>query len=144
MGFYLFYLFFLSFCIFFLFTIVMLWLSYRACILRLLVVMREPWYCCLLSNISFCHRRMLHHFRGYHLGCACGSWSDHLRVIGRNHFVNACPGSCHHCMRCWIVCCYRFDHMICLEVGEGRSDFAVFVFCIQLVLPFVHLSCFSI
>jgi hypothetical protein len=110
-------------------------------------VLHEAWYFCLLSSISFYLRRMLHHFGGYHLGCAgCarGSWSDLSRVIGCDHFVNAFPGSCHDCMRCWIVCCYRFDHMICLEVEEGHSDFAVFVFCIPLVLPFMHFSCFAI
>jgi hypothetical protein len=90
---------------------------------------------------------MLHHFGGYHLGCAdcaCGSWSDLSRVIGRDHFVNVCLGSCHDRMRCWIAYCYRLDHMVCPDVEEGRSDFAVFVFCTQLVLPFVHLSCFAI
>jgi hypothetical protein len=90
---------------------------------------------------------MLLHFGGYHLGCAdcaCGSWSDLSRVIRRDHFVNACPGSCHDRMRCWIVFCYRFDHMICIEVEEGHSDCDVFVFCIQLFLPLVHLSCFAI
>jgi hypothetical protein len=92
------------------------------------------------SNISFCRRRMLHHFGGYHLDCACGSWSDLSRVIGRDHFVNVCLGSCHDRMRYLIVCCYHFDHNFCPEVEEGRSDFAVFVFCIQIVLPLVHLS----
>jgi hypothetical protein len=87
---------------------------------------------------------MLHHFGGYHLDCTCGSWSDLSRVIGRNQFVSVCPSSCHDRMRCWIACFYCFNHMVCLEVEEGRSDFAVFVFSIQLVLPFVHLSCFSV
>jgi hypothetical protein len=81
---------------------------------------------------------MLHHFGGYHLGCACGSWIHLFRVIGRDHFVNS-PGSCYDYMRCWIVCCY-----ICLEVEEGQSEFAVFVLCIPLVLPFVNISCFAI
>jgi hypothetical protein len=106
-------------------------------------VLREAWNFCLLSSILFFLRRMLHHFSGYHPGSACGSWSDLLRVIGRDHFVNVCPGSYHDCMRCLIVCCcYRFDHMTCLEVEEGHSDFAVFVFCIQLVLPFVRFFIF--
>jgi hypothetical protein len=54
-------------------------------------------------NISFCHRRMLHHFGGYRLDCAdcaCGSWSDLSRVIVRDHFVNVCLGSYHDRMLC--------------------------------------------
>jgi hypothetical protein len=90
---------------------------------------------------------MLHHFGGYHLGCAdcaCGSWSDLSRVIGRDHFVSVCLGSCHDRTRCWIICCYDLDHMICPGAEEGRSGFAVFVFCIQLVLLIAHLSCLAI
>jgi hypothetical protein len=111
------------------------------------MVLREAWYFCRLSNFFVCLRRMLHRFGGYHLGCAgcaCGSWSDLSRVIGRDHFVNVCPCSCHGCMWCLIVCCYRFNDMTCLEVEEGHSDFVVFVFCIPLVLPFVGFSCFAI
>jgi hypothetical protein len=90
---------------------------------------------------------MLHHFGGHHLGCAgcaSGSWSDLSRVIGRDHFLSICLGSCRDCMRCLIVCCYRFNHAICLDVGEGHSDFALFVFGIHLVLQFVRFSLFPI
>jgi hypothetical protein len=55
------------------------------------------------SNILFFHRRMLHHFGGYRLGCAncaCGRWSGLSRVIVRDHFVNVCLGSYHDRMRC--------------------------------------------
>jgi hypothetical protein len=107
-------------------------------------VLREAWYFCRLYSISFYLRRMWHHFGGYHLGCACGSWSDLARMIGRDHFMSVCPGTCRDCMRCLIVCCYPFDHMICIVVEEGHSDFAVFVFGILLVLPFVRFSCFVI
>jgi hypothetical protein len=87
-------------------------------------------------NISFCHHRMLHHFGGYRLGCAdcaCGSWSDLLRVIVRDHFVNFCLGSYHDRM-------LYFDLIVCPVVEEGRGDFVGFVFCTQLVLLFAHLS----
>jgi hypothetical protein len=107
-------------------------------------VLREAWYFCLLPSISFYLCRMLHDFGGYHLGCACGSWSDLSRVIGRDHSVNVCTGSCHDSMRCLIFSCYCFDHMTCLEVEEDHSDFVVFVFCIPLILPSVRFSCFAI
>jgi hypothetical protein len=106
--------------------------------------MREVWYFCKLSSISFSLRRMWHRFGGYHLGCACGSWSDLSRVIDRDHFLSVYPDSCRECMRCLIVCCYCLYHMICLAVVEGHSDFAVFVFGILLVLPFVRFSLFAI
>jgi hypothetical protein len=87
---------------------------------------------------------MLHRFGGYHLGCTSGSWTNLSRVIGRDHFLSVCPGSCRDCMWYSIVCCYRFDHMICISVAEGHSDFAVFVFGIHLVFPFVRFSLFAI
>jgi hypothetical protein len=57
------------------------------------------------SNISFCHRRMMRRFCGYRLDCAdcaCGSWSwsNLVRVIVRNHFVNVYLGNYHDRMLC--------------------------------------------
>jgi hypothetical protein len=85
----------------------------------------------------------MHFFGGYRLGCAgcaSGSLSDLSRVIGRDHFLSVCPGSCRNRMLYSIVCCYRFYHRLCIAVAEDHSASVMFVFSIHLVLPFVHFS----
>jgi hypothetical protein len=87
---------------------------------------------------------MSHHFGGYRLGCASGSWSNLPRVIGRNHFWSVCLGSFRDHMWYFIVCCYCFCHMLCSSGAEDHSGSVVFVFGNHLVLPFVHFSYFAI
>jgi hypothetical protein len=86
---------------------------------------------------------MMHRFGCFRLGCAgcaSGSWSDLLRVIGRDHFLSVCPDSCRDHMLYSIVCCYHVYHRLCISVVEDHSDFAAFVLVIHLVSPFVHFS----
>jgi hypothetical protein len=90
---------------------------------------------------------MMRCFGGYRLvcvGCATRSWSNILRVIGRDHFWSVCLGS--FCGRnCYlIVCCYHFDHMLCSVGAEDHSGSVDFIFGNHLVSTVVHFSLFVI
>jgi hypothetical protein len=87
---------------------------------------------------------MMRHYGGYRLGCASGSWSDLLRVTGRNHLWSASLGNFSNFMWFSIVCCYSFCHMICSADAEDHIDYIVFFNGNHLVSPFVHFSLFAI
>jgi hypothetical protein len=86
---------------------------------------------------------MMRRFGGYRLGCASVSWSDLLRVIGRDHFWSVCLGSFHGCMCYSIVCCYHFDHTLCSVGAEDHIGSVEFVFGYHLVSTVVHYSLFA-
>jgi hypothetical protein len=108
------------------------------------VVLLGAWQSTEFSSISSSRHRMMRRFGGYRLGCASGSWSDLLRVIGRDHFSSICLGSFRGCMCYSIFCCYHFDHMLCSIGPEDHSDSIDFVFGNHLVSPLVHFSLFAI
>jgi hypothetical protein len=107
-------------------------------------------WCCLdrgdLLSFSFCNHIMMRHFGGYCLGCAgcaSGSWSDILRVIGRDHFWSVCLGSFRDRMCYSIVCYYRFCNTLCSSGGRTIMVLLCF-FGNHLVSPVVYFSLFAI
>jgi hypothetical protein len=120
------------------------WLSYSSYICDFSVVLIGAWRSTEFSSISSSCHIMMRRFGGYRLGCASGSWSDLLRVIGRDPFWSICLGSFRGRMCCSIVCCYHFDHTICSVGVEDHSGSVEFIFGNHLVLPVVNFSLFAI
>jgi hypothetical protein len=126
------------------FATVHFWSSYPSCICYSSVVLLGAWPATEFSSIYSCRHRMMRHFCGYCLvyaGCASGSWSDLLRVIGRDHFWSICLGIFCNRMCYSIVCCYRFCHTLCYAGLEDHIGSVVFVFGNHLVSPVVHFHC---
>jgi hypothetical protein len=118
--------------------------SYTSCSCYFYVVLLGARRSTEFSSTSFCRHRTMCRFGGYRLGCASGSWSDILRVIGRNHFWSVCLGSFRDRICYSIICCYCFCHTLFSAGAEDHSGSIVFVFGNHLVSPVVHFSLFAI